>query len=163
MDKERRKKLKAEAKEQLARESRELNEALDEAIPVGHGHPDWGRYFTENTLREKKIAANRTRVLSGGRLGRDLSAVPMRPSADGVEYATERTYLRCRACSDLLPTTASRQLRCGCGATTITPSTRASATEVEGSAELVQVLAKAPPIAWWHIGRRLGWSLSVWL
>ena len=86
MEKERRRELKTAAKQQLAAESGRLKAALADAIPVSLDDPDWGRYYKENTLRERRLRSNRLRVLSGKRLGRDLLALPTRLSADGRDW-----------------------------------------------------------------------------
>src|SRR5262245_27455484 len=118
--------------------------------------PDWGRYFKENTLRERRISANRRRVLSGRRLGVDLACVALRPAADGRDVAVAGDYLRCLTCSDLIPVAARRRLRCSCRAVRHGPLPLGGDLHTPPNVEKVAVSALAPLLKWWQIGRRLG-------
>ena len=159
MDKERRKALKAEAKHLLGAEEARRKEALAESIPVDQKDPDWGAYYRENTLRERLIQSNRSRVLSGARVGFDLLWFPMRSTPDDRDLA-DVDYFRCLSCSDLIPLAPRKRLRCGCGSLTHGPLALGAPVDTPQSAEMVRVLAKAPPRKWWQVWRRLGF---VWL
>lgn len=157
MDKSRRKQLKAEAKRILEQESATLEEALRDAIPVDIHHPDWGAYFTENTLRERQLKWNTRWVIRAARIRSDILYIPERPPVDGTEMAIEGSYLRCFICSDLLPVVTSTRVHCSCGSLSFGPIPEGVYVEIPQSSGMVKVLAKAQPFRWWQPWRRWSW------
>ena len=160
MDKNRRAELKAEAKRRLAEEESQRKSAGDAAIPVPLAHPHWGRYYKENTLRERLIQANRSAALSGKRIGLDLAYFPLGAAVNGREYTVDLEYFRCVSCSDLLPVAPVLRLQCSCGSISHGPTEVGRPLGTPTGAERVRVLARAPVLRWWHVSRWLG---KVWL
>ena len=160
MDRDRRAELKAEAKRRLAEEASSRKAAGDATIPVPQAHPYWGRYYRENTLRERLIQANRSTVLPGRRIGLDLVYFPLGAAPDGREYTVALEYFRCVSCNDLLPVAPDRGLRCSCGSIAHGSTEVGLPLRTPAGSERVRVLAKAPMLRWWHVSRWLG---RVWL
>lgn len=84
-------------------------------IPCRWRIPTGGRYYRENTLRQRLIQANRSTVLPGKRIGVDLVCFPLGAAPDGREYTVDLKYFRCVVCSDLFPVAPDRGLHCSCG------------------------------------------------
>jgi len=160
MEKDRREKLKAEARRRLAEEEAARKAAGDAAIPVPLAHPYWGRYYRENTLRERLIQANRSTVLPGQRIGLDLVYFPLGAAPVGREYTVDLEYFRCVSCSDFLPVAPDRSLQCSCGSIAHGPMEVGLPLRTPAGSERVRVLAKAPILHWWQVSRWLG---RVWL
>lgn len=153
MDKQRKRELKAQARQTMKEESEQLERALAESIPVDIQHPEWGRYYKRVVTEERRLRDNTTQVFRGHLVGRSISVVNSRTHADGRLLPVPGLYFMCDGCSDLIPLAASRRLACSCGRLSHGPVAAVEVFQPIAGTKIVKLIPITRLRRWWEFWR----------